>query len=244
MFTDNYILNPRHKVKVLLIGCGGTGSFIAPELSGLSNCLKEMDKLGLDITIMDGDSIEEHNIGRQKFSYSDIGGSKSIVLGTRINRFYGNNDVDAYCRNFVAKDLEHLSPNIIITAVDKVDIRKDIDEYLKATNGNRNNREHEQCYYWIDVGNGKDFGQVVISSYQGENKTNLKSIIDLHPNIEETTETPSCSMKASLMKQSYMINKFAGSYVIDLMSSMFIDYKIKYNALYFNLNNFKIKTKM
>lgn len=241
MFTNNYILNPNHKIEVLLIGCGGTGSFLLSELSGLSSSLKEMDHLGFNITVMDHDIVESQNVGRQKFSYADIGGSKARVLGSRINRFYGNNDIEAFAKEFKANMLDELRPNIIITAVDNVQIRKDIHEYLKKKAKQYN--KHKSTFYWIDCGNSKDYGQIVCASYC-EDKTNLPSIIDLHPDIEDKPEEPSCSMRASLMKQSYMVNKFTGSYVMELLSGMFIDYKIKFNALYFNLNNFKTKMKM
>ena len=57
-------------------------------------------------------------------------------------------------------------------------------------------------------------------------------------------EVPSCSTREALFKQSFMINKFIGSFAIQILSSIFIDYQIPYSQLYFNMNPLKIKTKL
>lgn len=239
MFTNNYILNPNEPIKLLLIGCGGTGSYMLPELAGLSSALKQMGKLGFKITVMDDDLVEDHNIGRQRFSPADIGLSKAKVLATRVNRFYGNGDVTSIHKQFCVGDIQDIKPNVIITAVDKVQIRKDLSSYLRSDFNNTAKKE-DAYYYWIDTGNAKDYGQIVIGAYSKED-VHYKSVCEIHPDMEEQPEQPSCSVRQSLSKQSYMINKIIGSYAVDLISTMMIEYHLKYNALYVNLAKNKTK---
>ena len=44
---------------------------------------------GLEVTLMDGDTVSETNCVRQPFSMSDIGLNKASVLVNRVNLFWG-----------------------------------------------------------------------------------------------------------------------------------------------------------
>lgn len=78
------------KVRVAVVGCGGTGSAIAAGLPHLHQALLASGHPhGLDVTLVDGDRISRTNCVRQPFSESEIGLYKSTVLATRINLFWG-----------------------------------------------------------------------------------------------------------------------------------------------------------
>ena len=76
------------KVRITVVGCGGTGSAIAAGLPHLHQAmLASGHPYGLDVTLIDGDRISRTNCVRQPFSESEIGLYKSTVLATRGNLF-------------------------------------------------------------------------------------------------------------------------------------------------------------
>jgi PRTRC genetic system ThiF family protein len=80
----------RRALKVLVVGCGGTGSAIAMGLPYLDQAMRVWGHAhGLDVTMMDADVVSETNCIRQPFSASDIGLNKATVLINRLNLFWG-----------------------------------------------------------------------------------------------------------------------------------------------------------
>ena len=66
-------------VKIIMLGAGGTGGYIAPHLYRLLHTLERPVK----VIIVDGDIVEEKNLIRQNFVASDIGRNKAQVLAER-----------------------------------------------------------------------------------------------------------------------------------------------------------------
>lgn len=60
-----------------IIGCGGVGSWLAPALVRLVGAH--------NITLVDGDKLEEKNLDRQLFSAADIGKNKAEALASLLN---------------------------------------------------------------------------------------------------------------------------------------------------------------
>ena len=121
--------------------------------------------------------------------------------------------------------------------MDNLKTRKVIHESLKHEKARRG---YSDTFYWIDCGNAKDHGQIIMAAYDVDSP--LPSIIDLHPNIKEKKGEPSCSVRRSLMEQSFMINKITGVFAVQMLSSLLMDYNINYNEVYFNLANMNVKT--
>lgn len=107
------------ETKVIMIGAGGIGSWAALSLV----------RAGFNLTIVDDDTVSEHNLGGQLFSKSDIGSPKVIALSEIVRKFtdcgvtsihgrYGNLDVNL--KNY----------SIIISAVDNLTTRKQIVEHV------------------------------------------------------------------------------------------------------------------
>ena len=79
----------RKKVRVTVVGCGGTGSAISAGLPHLHQAMLAWGHpYGLDVTLVDGDRISRSNCVRQPFSESEIGLYKATVLASlkRTNR--------------------------------------------------------------------------------------------------------------------------------------------------------------
>src|SRR5881392_2239038 len=82
----------RRAVRVLVIGCGGSGSAIASGLPYLHQAMLVAGHPGgLHVTIMDGDIISPTNCVRQPFCSTEIGLSKAVVTVSRLNVFWGLN---------------------------------------------------------------------------------------------------------------------------------------------------------
>src|SRR5438876_3987979 len=80
----------RRSVRVLVIGCGGSGSAIASGLPYLHQAmLVAGHPSGLRVTIMDGDIISPANCVRQPFCSAEIGLAKTVVTVSRVNLFWG-----------------------------------------------------------------------------------------------------------------------------------------------------------
>jgi hypothetical protein len=80
----------KHKVRVLVVECGGNGSAIADGLPYLHQALRAYGHPeGIHVTLLDPDVISATNCVRQPFSQSEIGLYKSVVLANRLNLFCG-----------------------------------------------------------------------------------------------------------------------------------------------------------
>ena len=90
---EPHLIHPellRHKVRVLVVGCGGNGSAIAAGLPYLHQALLVYGHPeGLHVTLLDPEVISPTNCVRQPFSRSEVGLYKSVVLANRLNLFWG-----------------------------------------------------------------------------------------------------------------------------------------------------------
>jgi len=59
------------------------------KLAQINAALKKLGHPGIHLKLIDDDVVEQHNVGRQLYSLSDIGKNKAIVCIERINRFFG-----------------------------------------------------------------------------------------------------------------------------------------------------------
>src|SRR5579863_7388612 len=133
----------RRRVRVVVVGCGGTGSAIAAGLPYLHQAMMASGHPGgLQVTVMDGDTISPTNCVRQPFSRSELGLYKVVVLVNRLNVFWGF-DWEAVP--------SHLGPHGKIDRADIVigcvDTRAARALLRDATAGN------SEVDYWLDLGN-------------------------------------------------------------------------------------------
>lgn len=73
---------------IVVLGCGGTGSWFAPKLVKMVNdaLRKGLINVGgskMEIVFIDGDDIEDKNLIRQNFIGADVGKNKAEVLASR-----------------------------------------------------------------------------------------------------------------------------------------------------------------
>lgn len=252
-YVDNYLLNPQHPVTVNLIGAGGTGSQVLTNLARLDVTLRALNHPGLFVTVYDPDVVTESNIGRQLFSFSDLGLNKARCLVTRLNHFFGN-DWQAvpkiYPSNVHSAKDENLA-NITITCTDNIKSRLDIWKILKAVPDN-DYRDYRSPLYWLDFGNTQTSGQVVLGtvpekikqpkSQQYKTVGSLKVITRYvrYAHVKETDSGPSCSLAEALEKQDLFINSTLAQLGCNLLWKMFRHGMIEHHGLYLNLATMKV----
>jgi PRTRC genetic system ThiF family protein len=249
--VDNYIINPPNPVTVNLIGAGGTGSQMLTALARINHALINLDHPGLWVTVYDDDRISEANLGRQLFSESEVGLYKPVALIGRINRFFGTN-WKAKSHRF-ADDQYHedsYKANLYITCVDTAKSRFDVSELLfDLSIGSGYDRERP--LYWMDLGNSRDTGQVVLStigSIKQPESEKYKTVADL-PFITEmfrdqleqadlNDDTPSCSLAEALTKQDLFINSSVANLGASLLWQLFQQGMIFNRGMFVNLKTF------
>jgi PRTRC genetic system ThiF family protein len=249
--VDNYIINPPNPVTVNLIGAGGTGSQMLTALARINHALMNLNHPGLLVNVFDDDRISEANLGRQLFSESEVGLHKSVALVNRLNRFFGTN-WKAFTHRFGDRLYHENSykANLIITCVDTARSRFEVSELLYDLDG-QSRYDRERPLYWMDLGNSRDTGQVVLSTIgtikQPESEK-YKTIPDL-PFITEmfrdqleqadlNDDTPSCSLAEALTKQDLFINSSVANLGASLLWQLFQQGMIFNRGMFVNLKTF------
>ena len=77
------------EVSIHLIGCGGSGSWLAPHLARIAKLLDEVHHLSVKLIFWDPDLVEEKNIYRQNFCEAEIGVNKAQTLARRYGHAWG-----------------------------------------------------------------------------------------------------------------------------------------------------------
>ena len=142
--------------------------------------------------------------------------NSAIALVEKYNRYHGL-DWDAEPNAF--KENEETA-NITISCVDNVPSRKIVlNSLIKSF---YQSEESRIPFFWIDCGNGYDYGQVIISEIA---RRQIKSKIDTKPkktffdvfgkNVKDNNTEASCSLLESLGKQNLFINKFIANLAVN-----------------------------
>jgi len=244
-----YLLNPTNPISVNLIGAGGTGSSFLTALARMNYALNGLGHCGISVRLFDHDTVEQSNLGRQLFSEHELGMNKAVALINRVNRFFGTN-WKAVAQKFEGGSLaKNQLANITISCVDTVSARKEISEFFKGLNDMGSSRDRPM--YWLDLGNGRDSGQVWLSTI-GEIKQPdskkfitveaLADIFKAYPNLMEMqTENnePSCSLAQALNKQDLFINSVLSNMGASLLWSMFRLGVLQHRGLFLSLADFR-----
>jgi len=152
-------------IKLLVVGLGGTGSFLARHVACLVWLLRSAGK-EVHLTFVDPDIVEAGNIPRQNFCPAEIGRYKAEALAERYTRDFGM-AIGCIPTRF-SPDLAHTewqTLTILVGCVDNAAARVAMEEALQA-NETRSNGEKPAVprVWWLDLGNGLDYGQVLLGS--------------------------------------------------------------------------------
>lgn len=235
-----------------LVGCGGTGSYVAESLARLAYVFKQVGK-NVNITFVDPDIVEGKNLGRQRFCQSELGLNKATTLALRYNLTWGleiSTIPDYFDPKLVKSYWNDLV--IIIGCVDNSDARRSLGKTLE------NNRHAEIPRIWyLDAGNNFDSGQILLGSHNSLEeltphldkfkKTGIMgalpspvlqcpNLIELRP--EELGNTHlSCAELANLNAQSLTINQTIASIVTDYLFRLTLTKDLRKFATFLNLKS-------
>jgi len=141
---------------IVVVGCGGTGGFLA---EGLCRLLQGSQSR---LVLVDHDRVEEHNLLRQNFYPEDLGRFKAQALAERLALRFRR--PVAYALDPFSSPLEGssalgagwatFSPGILVGCVDNAPAREAMAQWT----------ERWQLGWWVDVGNGEHFGQVLVGN--------------------------------------------------------------------------------
>ncbi|MFA6151986.1 MAG: PRTRC system ThiF family protein [Chitinophagaceae bacterium] len=252
-FTENYLINPTNPITVNLIGAGGSGSVMLTALARMNHSLIALGHAGLQVQLFDDDVVTEANLGRQLFASAELGMLKSVCLINRTNLFFGTN-WKAVSERFGTKDIRRVSnkskANIFISCVDTVSARYEIAQAISLMH-DRNDRDRSKPFYWMDLGNSRHSGQVVLSTI-GEIKQPETKLYKPVPELPMVTEEfkdlldaqmdnnePSCSLAEALEKQDLFINPALVNMGASLLWSLFRNGMTEYRGFFMNLKDFR-----
>ena len=213
-------------VKIVMLGAGGTGGHIAPQLYRLLYSLKRPVRF----ILCDGDVVEEKNLVRQNFTPADLGENKARVLAERYSTVFGMET--EYVSSFV-EDEEQLrgllEPDYLWMRQPGHEYNVRVSELVILIGAVDNNKSRQLCHrafyqatelIYIDSGNGEFTGQVVCGVRRG-GRTYYPPIGIVYPDVlEETDKFPtelSCAEASVSAPQSMAANITAATVVVDMI---------------------------
>lgn len=257
-FAQAAVVMPKEhtKLRLIQVGAGGTGSFTALAIARLMYELKESGK-AVELLIVDPDRVESANIPRSNFCAAEIGSFKAQSLAKRITLAWGLEchyvkerfDADVHLKQSSG---DYRALTVIVGCVDNHHARREIHRAVEQLQGYQSNDAPN--IWWIDAGNGKFSGQVLIGSttkrLKSENHFVGSSICRslpapsfLHPDLLESEkisrsaelEGLSCPDRIRLGEQSLNINQRVAVEIAEMLAEMFLTRSLKRFASYFDL---------
>jgi PRTRC genetic system ThiF family protein len=229
------------QVRVLVVGCGGTGSAVVAGLPYLHQSLVAHGHPGgLHVTVLDGDTISPTNCLRQPFARSEIGLNKAIVLVNRLNLFWGLKweaiPVHLKSGMFISRSYsgDDLRAHIVVGCVDTRAARATIRDAAGKSS---------TVSYWLDLGNNADSGQFILGEPLNQrnhrSRLRLRTAGELFPEIVDLTldndGQPSCSAAESLERQEPFVNSTLAQHALALLARLFRYGEISYHGGFINL---------
>ncbi|MGI8641415.1 MAG: ThiF family adenylyltransferase [Pyrinomonadaceae bacterium] len=257
-------------IEFWLVGAGGTGSFMAMNLARLAFELNGLGKAA-SIVIVDPDRVEEGNIPRSNFCFAETGANKAETLAGRINCAWGI-EVGFVKEGFSPALLQRKNDDwtvqssssekltFLVGCVDNHLARLEMHEAVKFYNEQRYDSSSPRLW-WIDGGNGRDNGQVLIGNRLNEKEiceSALKSpILSLlpapslqHPELLKAENAKSverqnlttgnlmtCAERIRLGEQSLNVNQRVAVEMSEFLSELLLTQTLKRFATYFDLES-------
>ncbi len=220
-------------IRILVVGCGGNGSAIVSGLPYLHQAMLAFGHPGgLQVTLIDPDTVSETTCVRQPFCRTEIGFPKAIALAHRINLFWGLNwqGMQAQIQQ-IAKNAE---VDLVIGCVDTRKARRAIDKWVL----------NSRVLYWLDLGNNASSGQFVLGRPKNrvnqKKKQRLPTVTELFPEIATSSvkddDQPSCSAAEALTRQEPFINQNLAYQALGMLTQLLRHGSVSYQGGFYNLS--------
>ena len=227
----------RRPVRILVVGAGGSGSAIVMGLPYLHQAMRAWGHpYGLEVTLMDGDTVSETNCVRQPFSWSDVDQNKATVLINRINLFWGTkwNAQPTCFDESTLRSNNDRNPDFLIGCVDTRAARGVIEQSVM--------KRSSYVAYWLDLGNNSSSGQFVLGQpLNGRNRRKaerLRTVSELYPEIADVAAgedpLPSCSAVEALERQEPFINQTLAASALAMLARLFRYGRLIHHGGFFN----------
>lgn len=247
--TYRVLLGDVNRFRIMLVGCGGTGSTLALFLAGLAFHARQKG-IQIDLTLVDPDVVEMKNCGRQAVSVQAamVGGVPKVAdLALRLNSAYGL-DIEAWPVRYeagLASDWfdynagGQTQAHLIIGCVDSHRGRQEIAKTVEAFHGR---------IYALDSGNDKINGQVLMGNLTNLDQikldrlglcTGLPSPYIQEPGLlepEATEQALSCAEMTLREEQSLMINRLAATIAAQFVTDFVLNRQVAQMGAAFNLD--------
>lgn len=150
-------------IALVLVGLGGTGSFLARHVACLATLLEAVGKV-VSVTFIDPDRVERANIPRQNFCEAELGRNKAEALADRYRDAFGI-EIGVIASWFVPAMVTTRwdTLTVLIGCVDSASGRRDMGSVLAQNDHYRMPPGMPRVWY-LDLGNGRDVGQVLLGS--------------------------------------------------------------------------------
>lgn len=227
-------------VKIVLVGAGGNGSRVLEHLICLHKAMvAKGHPYGLDVLLIDADTVSEANIGRQAFYPCDVGSFKALTLVNRANMALGDTVWDAKVERLTPESSALADADIVIGAVDNRSARHAIVSCLANSRSGR--------AYYLDLGNKSGTGQVVLGEVVSKHESCidqwlLPHVGDLFPELVNpdldtaADDTPSCSLAEALEHQSLFVNPAVALWAGNLLWQLFTVGEIESHGCFVNVD--------
>jgi PRTRC genetic system ThiF family protein len=234
----------RRGFRVLLIGCGGNGSAVLFGLPYLHHALQAWGfSDGLQVTVMDADTVSPTNCVRQPFGSADIGQNKATILINRVNLFHGlswRSDETFFskdAKNNVASSSFDSTIDFVISCVDTREARKAMHEAFNNKMG-----PWRRVGYWLDIGNNASNGQFVLgqplNDMNRQSKERLRTVTELFPSIMDTSlgegSLPSCSAAEALERQEPFVNNVLATSALSMITRLVRYGELNHQGAFYN----------
>lgn len=176
---------------IALVGCGGTGGFVAESL-----CRLLLGVRRASLFLVDPDRAEPRNVSRQAFDRADVGRFKAEVLAERLSRRFDREiaysvlPYDARVHGEAFSRSTRLA--LVIGAVDNSAARAAIALTLERQVPHTRRGEGASPILWLDAGNTRNSGQVLLG--------NALNVAQLRHGFDETTDTCTALPAPSLQR--------------------------------------------
>ena len=246
--TYRVLLGDVNSFRIMLVGCGGTGSTLALFLAGLAFHARQKG-IQIDLTLVDHDHVDTTNPGRQNFAPVEAvnGLPKVSSLAARLNAAYGL-AISAWPVRYeagLASDWfdynagGQAQAHLIIGCVDSHQGRQEIAKTVEAFHGR---------IYALDSGNDRWSGQVLMGNLTHLDQikldrlglcTGLPSPYIQEPGLlepEATEQALSCAEMTLREEQSLMINRLAATIAAQFVTDFVLNRQVAQMGAAFNLD--------
>ena len=233
----------RRGFRVLVIGAGGNGSAVLFGLPYLHHALIAWGFTnGLQVTVMDADTVSPTNCVRQPFGAADIGQNKATILINRVNLFHQlswHSDETFFSQgapNNTGSSYDN-TVDFVISCVDTRAARREMHEAFNNVIG-----PWRSVRYWLDIGNNASNGQFVLGQplncVNRRSKTRLRTVTELFPSIMDTSlgegPLPSCSAAEALERQEPFVNNVLATSALSMITRLMRYGQIDHQGAFYN----------